>query len=120
MNTKTDDLGLRIQGLRKKLKLSQTDLAEKIGISKSQMIRYESKGAQPTADVLNKLTGVLGTTADFLMNGSKDDKAIATLNDNELLQQFAEVDKMEPEDKETIKKLIDAFITKAKIKKMVL
>ena len=44
----------------------------------------------------------------------------ATLNDNELLQQFKEVDLMNKEDKETVKKLIDAFITKEKIKQLVL
>ena len=54
------------------------------------------------------------------MNGSKDDKAVAALNDNELLQQFKEVDLMNKDDKDTVKKLIDAFITKAKIKQLVL
>jgi hypothetical protein len=44
----------------------------------------------------------------------------ATLNDNKLLQQFKEVDLMNKEDKETVKKLIDAFITKAKIKQLAL
>jgi hypothetical protein len=54
------------------------------------------------------------------MNGSKNDKAVATLNDNELLQQFKEVDQMNADDKNTVKKLIDAFITKTKIKKLAL
>ena len=45
---------------------------------------------------------------------------MATLNDNELLEQFKEVDKMSPEDKNTIKKFIDAFITKNKIKLLAL
>ena len=53
-------------------------------------------------------------------NGDKDEKARATLNDAELLQQFKEVDKMNEEDKKTIKCLIDAFITKNKIKLLAL
>ena len=52
------DLGKRIQELRKQHKLSQVELAEKIQVSKSQMIRYENKGVQPPADTLNKLAEI--------------------------------------------------------------
>ena len=115
-----DTLGTRIIALRKEKDLSQTELANKVGVTYAQIGRYETKRVQPAADVLVKIADALDTTSDFLMNGSKNEKATATLNDNELLLQFKEVDKMEKEDKETIKKLIDAFITKAKIKKMML
>ena len=54
------------------------------------------------------------------MYGDKDEKAKASLEDAELLQQFKEVEKMKPEDKNTIKQLIDAFITKGKLKQLVL
>ena len=37
-----------------------------------------------------------------------------------MLKQFKEVDLMNKDDKDTVKKLIDAFITKAKIKQLVL
>jgi len=115
-----DNLGTRIVSLRKEKGFSQTELAHKVGVSYAQVGRYETKGAQPAADILKKIADALDTTSDFLMNGSKNDKALATLNDNELLQQFKEVDQMNKDDKETVKKLIDAFITKAKIKQLVL
>jgi transcriptional regulator with XRE-family HTH domain len=115
-----DNLGTRIATIRKEKGFSQTELAGKVGITYAQIGRYEIKGAQPAADILKKIADALDTTSDFLMNGSKDDKAVATLNDNELLQQFKEVDLMSPDDKETVKKLIDAFITKAKFKQLLL
>jgi transcriptional regulator with XRE-family HTH domain len=115
-----NDLGGRIMQLRKEKGLSQTDLANQVGVSYAQIGRYETKGTQPSADILKKLADALNTTSDYLMNGNKDDKAVATLNDNELLKQFKEVDKMSPEDQDIIKKLIDAFITKAKIKQLIL
>ena len=115
-----NNLGTRIITLRKEKGFSQTDLATKVGVSYAQVGRYETKGAQPAADILKKIADALETTSDYLMNGSKDDKAVATLNDNELLQQFKEVDLMNKDDKDTVKKLIDAFITKAKIKRLVL
>lgn len=115
-----EGLGERIIRLRKEKGFSQTELANLVGVSYAQIGRYETKGAQPAAEVLKKIADALCTTSDFLINGGTDEKALATLNDNELLQQFKEVDKMNNDDKATIKKLIDAFITKNKIKQLVL
>jgi hypothetical protein len=61
---------------------------------------------------------VLNTSVDFLINGNTSEKAQATLKDTDLLQQFKAVDLMPDEDKQVIKKLIDAFITKGKLKQL--
>ena len=115
-----DDLGKRIQEERKKLDLTQAQLADKIKVSHTQMARYEIKGVQPPADVLQKLSDVFGVTIDFLVNGNIEEKAQASLKDSELLQQFKEVEKMNEDDRSTVKKLIDAFITKNKLKQLAL
>ena len=115
-----DNLGKRIQDERKKLDLTQAQLADKINVSHTQMARYEIKGVQPPADVLQKLSNVFGVTIDYLVNGNIEEKAKATLQDAELLQLFKEVEKMADDDRLTVKKLIDAFITKGKIKRLVL
>ena len=111
-------LGQRIQELRKKANLSQGDLASKVDISYPQMSRYEIKDVQPPADVLKRLAEVFGVSIDYLVNGSLNDKADSSLDDNELLQQFKEVEQMNDDDRGTIKKLIDAFITKKKDQKL--
>ena len=98
--------------------MSQTDLAKLVGIHYTQIGRYEKKGAQPSADVLNKLADTLGTTTDFLMNGSDDDVVSAQLTDKELLNQFKEVEKLNQEDKHLVKTFIDAFLTKRHIQKL--
>lgn len=49
------ELGSRIQELRKQIGHTQSQLAKKIGISHTQMARYEIKSVQPPADVLKKL-----------------------------------------------------------------
>ena len=49
-----------------------------------------------------------------------EEKAKNTLQDAELLQQFKEVEKMNDDDRLPVKKLIDAFITKGKLKQLVL
>jgi transcriptional regulator with XRE-family HTH domain len=104
------DLGKRIQELRKQAGLSQTELANKIGVSYPQMSRYEVKGVQPPADVLKKLADALNTSVDYLISGDTEEKAKATLKDSKLLNLFKAVEGMNEEDKTVITKLISAFV----------
>lgn len=114
------DLGKRILELRKKKNLSQTDLAKAADVSYAQIGRYETKNTQPPAEVLKKIADALDTTIDYLINGDTDEKAKSALKDSELLQQFKAVEQMNDTDRAVIKRLIDAFITKAKIKQLAL
>jgi transcriptional regulator with XRE-family HTH domain len=109
-------LGKRIQELRKLQKLSQTELAEKIQVSKSQMIRYENKGVQPPADTLNKLAEIFNTSIDFLINGNTDEKAKATLQNTELLQRFKEVENLPERERSIILDVISAYLRDFKTK----
>lgn len=113
-------LGQRIIELRKKKNLSQTDLAQMVGLSYAQIGRYETKGSQPPAEALKKIAEALDTTVDYLVNGDTDEKAKSALKDSELLQQFRAVEQMDDDDRNTIKRLIDAFITKRKIQQLAL
>ena len=70
--------------------------------------------------MLKKIADALDTTVDFLIKGDTDEKAASTLKDAELLQQFWAVEQMDENDKSTVKKLIDAFITKRKIQQLAL
>ena len=51
------------------------------------------------------------------MNGGTE-QVEAQLTDKELLRQFQEVEKLEPEDKHLVKTFIDAFITKRQIQRL--
>jgi transcriptional regulator with XRE-family HTH domain len=115
-----NNLGNRIAQLRKQKNMSQTDLAKQAGVSYAQIGRYETKGAQPPAEVLRMIAEALDTTSDYLISGDKDEKAQAALKDIELLRQFKAVEQMNDDDRSVIKKLIDAFITKGKIKQLAL
>lgn len=120
MSQQMDSLGARLIKLRKDKKLSQSELAKYVGVSYAQIGRYETKGAQPPAEVLNKIADILDTTVDFLINGTANEKAKNTLKDAQLLQQFQAIEQMDEEDKSVIKKLIDAFITKNRLKQIML
>ena len=100
----------RIQLLRKQAGLTQIELAGKIGVSKSQFIRYESKDVQPPANIINKLADVLGTSVDFLISGDKTEKAKASLKNSELIQRFREVDSLPEEEQGVLIKIISAYV----------
>ena len=110
MNQNHASLGDRLKQLRKDSGLSQTDLAQKIGVSYSQYGRYELKGVQPPADILNKLADVLSTTVDFLLNGNAQEKAQVALKDAELLKQFKEAEKLPEDEKNLVIKMIRGYI----------
>ena len=111
-------VGEQIQELRKGDGLSQAQLAENIGISLTQLQRYENKGVQPPADVLKKLADTLNTSIDYLVYGNAEQKAQQSIKDNELLSQFKAVEEMDGKDKSTIKDIIDAFIKRSKLKEI--
>ncbi len=58
-------LGSRIVELRKAKNWSQSQLADKAGVSYAQIGRYETKGSQPPAEVLKKMADALDSTLDY-------------------------------------------------------
>lgn len=108
-------VGIQIQKLRKEKNLNQSQLAEKIGVSLTQLQRYENKGVQPPADILRKLADTFNTSIDFLVYGDSEQKAQQSIKDNELLSQFKAVEQLDSKDKSTIKDIIDAFIKRSKL-----
>jgi hypothetical protein len=51
------------------------------------------------------------------MNGTLQDKAKETIEDEELLTQFRKIEKLPGEKKKIVKELLDAFIFKADLQK---
>lgn len=105
-----NNLGERIQALRKQLNLTQTQLADKIDISHTQMARYEIKGVQPPANVLEKLADIFDTTIDYLVRGDKSQKVQDSLKDAEIIKQFKQLDKLPDEEKKSILNVLSALI----------
>ncbi len=109
-NKMKENLAIRIQELRKQKGWSQIELAEKIGLSKAQMSRYETKNVQPPADTLNKIATALDTTVDFLISGDKTEKAKAAIKNSELLQSFKEMDVLPEQEQTMLVKIIRAYV----------
>ena len=63
------EIANRLLGLRKERGLSQEDLAEKIGVSRQSVSKWERAEASPDTDNLIALAGIYGVSLDELLLG---------------------------------------------------
>lgn len=105
-------LGDKITMLRKFRKISQAVLAEKIGISRDAIVRYERGEILPIADKAKKIADVLGVSLDYLMS----DADHTVMLDGEMVNRILEIQKLPESEKDKIVSVIDAFIRDCKTK----
>ena len=103
------DFGSKVVEFRKEKKISQTDLADKLGIHKNVLGRYERNEVKPTIEIARKIADILDVSLDYLTG--KTDVEI----DKTIQKRILEVSKFSNEDKEHIFSVIDAFVAKRKI-----
>lgn len=112
MGTVLDGFAERLRTLRKQKNLSQTELGTLAGLHYTHIGRFERGASRPSGDTLKRLADSLGVTSDYLLEGATEEAAKAKFEDRELLRQFQEVEQLPDEDKNVVKKLLDAFLTK--------
>jgi transcriptional regulator with XRE-family HTH domain len=105
----------RLRELRKSKNLSQTELGQLAGLHYTHIGRFERGASRPSGDTLMRLADALGVTSDYLLDGATHEAAKARFEDRELLKQFQEVEQLPDEDKNVVKKLLDAFLTKKQL-----
>lgn len=66
------NFGVKLKSLRTSQKLTQQQLADRIGVAKSVVSYYESGDRYPSYDVLVKIARIFHTTTDYLLDVSKD------------------------------------------------
>ena len=65
--------GKRLAYIRKKRKMSQDDLAEKVGISRQILHKYEADISDPRLFVFVCLADALGVSLEYLARGGDDE-----------------------------------------------
>ena len=61
------EIGDRLRALRRKKKLSQTQVAARLNLSKASVSGYENNTKTPSLDVLIQLSIFYGVTTDYLL-----------------------------------------------------
>lgn len=104
--------------MRVQKNLSQEELGELVGLHYTNIGRYERGLSSPSAEKLKALAEALGVTGDYLYNGTDENYTKVSFDDRELLRMFQEVEKYSEDEKRTIKDMLDAFITRKKVREM--
>lgn len=93
------NFGERLKELRIGQKLTQQQLATRLGVQKSVISYYESSERFPSNDVLIRLAEVFHTTTDYLL-GVKRDRVIdvSGLSESEILAVSMVVDALRNKD----------------------
>lgn len=67
-----NNLGGRIANLLKKSGLTQRELADKVGVTKSSMSRYVNGSRIPKGTIVANIANALHTTSDYLLGTEED------------------------------------------------
>lgn len=110
----------KVKRIREEKHLTQRAVASKLGIHYTSMNKYEQGLAVPSINIAKGIAKVLGVSIDYLVFDGEDEIAKSKILDNELLKQFEEASKLDNEDKEMIKTVIESIITKKQIEKMIM
>ena len=65
-------IGKKIKELRNKYKFTQTELADKVGVTKSTIAAYENDTRLPSYDVLIKMASIFKVSIDSLLLGQTE------------------------------------------------
>jgi transcriptional regulator with XRE-family HTH domain len=110
-------LGQRIARLRRERGWTQDQLSEKVGVHSRHISRWETDRNRPSARTLERLAEIFEVSWDDLVRTS-DQQPPEMLLEDDLLQQFRELRELEEEDRNTIRNVIQAFLTKKRMEKV--
>ena len=108
-------VGEKIKQLRKDKGLQQKTVATDVGFDQSNYNKVENGKREPSVEVLQKLSVILGVTVDELLNpDNKQQPTPVTVEDKTVSEKIRLVEQLEEEDKNVIYKMLDTMLTKMK------
>ena len=100
--------GERLLSVRKNKKISQDELAKKIGVHAPVIGRYERNEVKPSIEVATKIADALEVSLDYLVGHSD------LLLEHNVLDRVLNIQKLSNKDQEHLFAMMDAFIRDAK------
>jgi len=109
-------LASKVATLRKKKGWTQEYLADKLGVQKTQVTRWETGRSRPSMPMMKKLAPVLGVTTEQLLE-QDDSPEEASQFDSEISACMKQLQELELEDRTLIFKVIDTFARQRQLAK---
>jgi transcriptional regulator with XRE-family HTH domain len=100
-----DKIAIIITNLRKEKNWSQSDLANKSGVSREMISKYERGIAIPSVDAAKKIADAFGVSLDYLVG-----EGINANFDKTTLKRLQDIQEMKPDFREHLFSVIDSVI----------
>lgn len=110
MKNYVSDLGKRLKVSREKTRLTQKQVADKLGISNGTLSGYERNYRDPDTDTLNRLAALYEVSVDYLLGRTTDPKRVL----KEQARQLIDLIDLELTNDEIIEKL-DLYVDGIKV-----
>ncbi len=111
------DFHQRLRQLRKARKLTQTRVAELLGVSPRVYTRWENGDATPLLGTVVKLADILDVSLDELA-GRKETNGDAKIHNPELHRLYKKVDQLSDEDQQALVIVLDSLVKRSKVSKV--
>jgi transcriptional regulator with XRE-family HTH domain len=107
-------IGERIKALRSEQRLSQGDLAGKIGADAGQISRYENGHIAPSADAIVRLAEALDVSCDYLLVEGAPRRPFRSAADL-LGERLPGLDELGDDDLHALLHMLDALVAKNRV-----
>ena len=104
-------IGDKIKALRKSHKLTQVELAEKLGTTQSVLQRWESGKKNPGLRTLKSISKIFDISLDTLAFNDKDLETLKN-KDRSFISKLNNFEKLSEQDRQTVANLIDSLASK--------
>lgn len=105
-------LGQRLARIRRERGITQTELADKLGVPQSNISKYERDEFRLHGDLIIKISQILRVSADELL-GLGNSIPKETESERRLLKRLRSVGRLPKRDQQALFRTIDAFLSKA-------
>lgn len=107
----------RLKELREQRKITQTRLAELIGVKPRVYNRWENGDATPHWESIVKIADALGVSLDSLA-GRTDEHDQVVIHNHKLHELYKKVDQLSDEDQQALVVLLDSLMARASLQKL--
>ncbi len=111
--------GDKLRKLRRDKKLSQVELAERVGMNANHLSRLERGVVLPSAEILRRLAQVLEASIDYLLSEDDSDVPLAEVRveNKAVAERVRLIEELDSEDQEAVFRVIDSMLTKKKMRR---
>ena len=110
------NVGINIRRLREERGIKQSEIADLIGMHRSNYSKIETGQREISVAAVDKIAGFFNMTIDELVHLGEDIPKEVSMEDKTTTEQVKLIQELDQEEKNMIFKMVETFLTKKKFK----